>query len=91
MRGCTALALTLVPLVTAAAPARALEAVPLADAIERLPVAVEDRTGYTRTSFKHWNAGEDAGDGCNTRAEVLLAEATVAPEVGPGCAISGGS
>ncbi|MEW2556977.1 HNH endonuclease family protein [Streptomyces zhihengii] len=91
LRGCTALALALVPLITATAPARALEAAPLADAIELLPLAVEDRTGYARNSFKHWNAGDDADDGCNTRAEVLLAEATVAPEVGPGCAISGGS
>ncbi|TXS48255.1 hypothetical protein [Streptomyces sp. t39] len=64
---------------------------PLADAVELLPVVVEDRAGYIRTSFKHWNSGADAGDGCNTRQEVLLAEATVAPEVGPGCAISGGS
>lgn len=56
LRGCTALtlALALVPLVTAAAPARALEAVPLADAVELLPVVMEDRTGYTRSSFKHW-------------------------------------
>ncbi|TXS52757.1 HNH endonuclease family protein [Streptomyces sp. t39] len=90
VRGLTALTLALAPLTTAA-PAQALETVPLADAVELLPVVVEERTGYTRTSFKHWNSGDDAGDGCNTRAEVLIAEATVAPEVGPGCAISGGS
>ncbi|MET9110337.1 HNH endonuclease family protein [Streptomyces zhihengii] len=90
-RGFTALALTLVPLITTAAPARALEAVPLADAVELLPVATEDRTGYTRSSFRHWNTGDDPTDGCNTRQEVLLAEAVVAPTVGPNCTITGGS
>ncbi|MBM9624746.1 HNH endonuclease family protein [Streptomyces zhihengii] len=90
LRGITALTLALAPL-TIAAPAQALETVPLADAVELLPVVVEDRTGYTRSSFKHWTGGDDPADGCNTRQEVLLAEATVAPEIGPGCAISGGS
>ncbi|WP_051832879.1 hypothetical protein [Streptomyces katrae] len=44
-----------------------------------LPLAVEeDRTGYQRTSFKHWNAGDIPVDGCNTRAEVLLSEVRAA-------------
>ncbi len=48
---------------------------PVQDALARLPVRSEDRTGYERTKFKHW---VDAGkDGCNTRAEVLKAEAVV--------------
>ncbi|MFF8556592.1 DUF1524 domain-containing protein [Streptomyces sp. NPDC015501] len=47
--------------------------------------------GYTRTKFKHWNSGEDATDGCNTCAEVLLAEAIVAPTVEAGCKRSGGA
>ncbi|MGW7030446.1 HNH endonuclease family protein [Streptomyces xanthophaeus] len=55
-----------------------------------LPLAVEDRTGYQRTSFRHWNAGELPSDGCNTRQEVLLAEAVVYPEIGPGCTLTGG-
>ncbi|TXS52760.1 hypothetical protein [Streptomyces sp. t39] len=88
VRGLTAL--TLAPLTTAT-PAQAMETVPLAHAVELLPVVPEDRTGYIRTSFKHWNSGDDADDGCNTRQEVLLAEAAVAPEVEPGCPVSGGS
>ncbi|MYW09260.1 hypothetical protein GT034_12985, partial [Streptomyces sp. SID2563] len=47
--------------------------IPLAEAIKKIPVAAEKRTGYERDSFKHW-VDED-GDGCPTRQEVLLAEA----------------
>ncbi|MFC9734339.1 HNH endonuclease family protein [Streptomyces roseolus] len=73
----------------AAAPAAAVLA--LADAVDLVPVADESRTGYTRDKFKHWNAGLDPADGCNTRAEVLLDEATAAPEVAAGCKLSGGT
>ncbi|MFK0203946.1 HNH endonuclease family protein [Streptomyces lavendulae] len=65
--------------------------VPLFEAIVRLPVAEEQRTGYRRDLYKHWNKGLNADDGCNTRKEVLLAEAVVAPLVAPGCKLSGGS
>lgn len=54
-----------------------------ADAIGLVTVVDEDCTGYTHSSFKHWNSG-DLADGCNTRNEVLLAEATTAPAVAPG-------
>ncbi|MER6026565.1 HNH endonuclease family protein [Streptomyces sp. NPDC001851] len=64
--------------------------VPIAAAVRALPVAAEVRTGYQRTSFKHWNAGKNPTDGCNTRAEVLLAEAVDPPQVLPGCKLSGG-
>ncbi|WP_031173670.1 HNH endonuclease family protein [Streptomyces durhamensis] len=64
--------------------------VPLAAAVHELPVAAEVRDGYQRTSFKHWNAGKNPSDGCNTRAEVLLAEAIDPPQVLPGCKLSGG-
>ncbi|MFF4450819.1 hypothetical protein [Streptomyces sp. NPDC001502] len=95
-----ALALTLI-LPTAAhaaaqpaAPAPAVAVVPqvlpIGVAVSALPVAVEDRTGYQRTSFRHWNAGDIPADGCNTRQEVLLAEAVVYPEIGPGCTLTGG-
>ncbi|WP_373675984.1 HNH endonuclease family protein [Streptomyces sp. st115] len=61
----------------------------LADAIKKIPVAEEKRTGYERDSFKHW-VDED-GDGCPTRQEVLLAEAVTAPAQGDRCTLSGGS
>ncbi|MFC5157102.1 HNH endonuclease family protein, partial [Streptomyces amakusaensis] len=60
-------------------------------AVSRLPVTTEDRTGYNRDSFRHWNAGLNPTDGCNTRAEVLISEAVTAPAVGARCALTGGS
>ncbi|CAM5269759.1 secreted protein [Streptomyces griseus] len=63
----------------------------LADAVGLVQVTEEDRTGYTRSSFKHWNSGDNASDGCNTRAEVLISEAVVAPAVGAGCKLTGGT
>ncbi|MCT6781470.1 HNH endonuclease family protein [Streptomyces sp. CS7] len=92
-RGLGALSLALVPLLSAPAAQAAptAEVTTLADAIGLVEVAEEDRTGYTRSSFKHWNSGADATDGCNTRNEVLLAEAVVAPTVGAGCKLTGGT
>ncbi len=46
----------------------------LSEAITPLPMAVEPREGYDRDAFSHRNA-----DGCNTRAEVLIAEAGEPP------------
>ncbi|MEU8526472.1 HNH endonuclease family protein [Streptomyces sp. NPDC048629] len=93
-RGLTAIALSLLPLAASttvhASPAAA-EVLTLADAVTKLPVAVEKRDGYTRDKFRHWNAGLDPADGCNTRAEVLLDEALEAPAVAAGCKLSGGS
>ncbi|MFD9114721.1 HNH endonuclease family protein [Streptomyces bottropensis] len=63
---------------------------PVRDALLNLPVQEEPPRGdYSRSKFKHWNAGLLA-DGCNTRAEVLKAEALTAPEQGPNCALTGG-
>lgn len=62
--------------------------IPLRDAIEALPVAEESRDGYERTKFRHWIDADK--DGCNTRKEVILREAVEAPEVGPGCSLTGG-
>ncbi|MFD9356406.1 HNH endonuclease family protein [Streptomyces sp. NPDC060031] len=93
MRAATAAALALSLPATAAhaAEQRAVpQVLPMGVAVTALPLAVEDRTGYQRTSFKHWNAGANPSDGCNTRAEVLIAEAVQAPEVGPGCTLTGG-
>ena len=63
--------------------------VPLRDVVAALPLADEVRDGYDRTKFRHWVDAD--GDGCNTRAEVLLTEASTPPTTGPKCAIVGGS
>ncbi len=60
----------------------------LREAIDALPVVAEDRTGYERTAFKHWVDADT--DGCNTRQEVLTAEAIEPPTVSGRCTISGG-
>lgn len=63
----------------------------LTEAIEQLPVAVEHRAGYKRELYKHWNKGLNPSDGCDTRREVILTEAVVAPQVSAGCKLTGGA
>ncbi|MFF8505839.1 HNH endonuclease family protein [Streptomyces anulatus] len=89
----SALSLALVSLFSApvAQAAPAAEVTTLADAVGLVQVTEEDRTGYTRSKFKHWNSGADKSDGCNTRNEILLAEAVVAPTVEAGCKLTGGT
>jgi len=53
-----------------------------------LTVADEVPTGYDRDLFPEWSDAD--GDGCNTRREVLIDEAIVAPTVGAGCSLTGG-
>lgn len=98
-RGFAALSLALTALAvpasahaTPAAPAAptAAQTFPLSYAIGQIPVAEESRAGYSRDKFRHWNTGLDPADGCNTRAEVLLAEASEAPSVAAGCKIGEG-
>ncbi|MCM2390915.1 HNH endonuclease family protein [Streptomyces albipurpureus] len=91
LRATTAAALALVPLALFTPAAHAAETVPIAVAVSRLAVETESRAGYDRDAFKHWNSGLNATDGCNTRAEVLIAEAVSAPAVGARCALTGGS
>lgn len=45
--------------------------------------------GYERSFFKHWI--DQDGDGCDTRREVLIAEAVTPPTIGARCSLSGGS
>ncbi|MFI6567065.1 HNH endonuclease family protein [Streptomyces sp. NPDC050534] len=83
----------LIPTTTAhAAPAAAAPGdtvtAPVRDLLAHLPVRTEDRTGYERSKFRHWIDADR--DGCNTRAEVLKAEAVIAPTQGPNCVLSGG-
>ncbi|MFG3590474.1 HNH endonuclease family protein [Streptomyces sp. NPDC047990] len=61
---------------------------PVQDALRGLVVQDESRAGYERSKFKHWTDADK--NGCNTRAEVLLAEALTAPAVGPNCVLTGG-
>ncbi|GHI65776.1 hypothetical protein Saso_74260 [Streptomyces asoensis] len=72
------------------APPAAAQEVPLFQALEWIGEAAESRDGYSRDLFKHWNKGLNPTDGCDTRKEVILSEAKLAPEAGARCALSGG-
>ncbi|MEV7488862.1 MULTISPECIES: HNH endonuclease family protein [Streptomyces] len=87
-RSLAAAVLTLVPLL-AAAPVQAAEVTTLADGVHALPLAAESRTGYERSSFKHWVDADK--DSCNTRMEVLIAESRIAPTIEAGCKVTAGS
>ena len=50
--------------------------------------AEEHIGGYDRSLFKHWIDADK--NGCDTRKEVLIAEATVKPKMGTKCVLTGG-
>jgi len=79
----------LVTVATAGPAQAATVSQPLRTMVANLPVATEVRTGYDRDLFNLWIDAD--GDGCNTRYEVLIAEATTAPTVGSGCSLTGGA
>jgi hypothetical protein len=57
--------------------------------LETLKVAPEHKGGYKRELFHLWIDAD--GDGCNTRAEVLLTEALTQPTITGRCRLEGGS
>ena len=62
---------------------------PAAQAFELpLTVAADQLSGYERTLFKHWIDADK--DRCDTRKEVLIQEAVVAPKLSSGCVFTGG-
>lgn len=61
---------------------------PLRTLVAGLTVATEVRTGYDRDLFPLWIDADD--NGCSTRDEVLIAEATTAPTIGTSCGLTGG-
>ncbi|MDP9822264.1 HNH endonuclease family protein [Nocardioides massiliensis] len=58
----------------------------LSAAVADLRVEPEVRTGYDRARFKHWVDADR--DGCDTRSEVLLAEAVTPVAAGTACPIT---
>jgi hypothetical protein len=58
-----------------------------ADEIQ-IRTAPERIGGYDRKLFKHWIDADK--NGCDTRKEVLIAEAIVKPKKGPKCVLKGG-
>ncbi|MFG3256200.1 DUF1524 domain-containing protein [Streptomyces sp. NPDC048172] len=62
--------------------------VSLSRAVASLPVAGEKPRGFAREKFAHWSDPDQ--DGCSTRAEVLIEEATTPPAVDGRCTVTGG-
>ena len=61
---------------------------PISASASELVVAQDYAGAYSRSSFNLWIDANK--NGCDTRAEVLIAEATVKPKTGKKCALTGG-
>jgi hypothetical protein len=60
-----------------------------ASAVTATPFVAQDKLdGYNRSFFKHWIDANK--NGCDTRAEVLIAEAVVKPKMDKKCKLTGG-
>lgn len=56
--------------------------------LRQLRIAPENGRGYQRSRFRTWTDAD--GDRCDTRSEVLVAEAVRPPTVRAGCGLTGG-
>ncbi|MGI5260880.1 HNH endonuclease family protein [Streptomyces angustmyceticus] len=65
------------------------DSLPLPQAMGQLKVSAESRTGYEREKFHLWIDADH--DRCDTRKEVLLAEAVKKPREGKNCRLTGGT
>jgi hypothetical protein len=76
------------PAPSSATPAAPGVGLPLAELLAMLATTPEQRAGYDRSLFRHWIDADL--DGCDTRREVLIAEAIIPPIGGGGCSLTGG-
>jgi hypothetical protein len=76
------------PTISGDVPAASATTVSARTLLRALDVKVETNYGYSRDKFKHWTDAD--GDRCNTRYEVLIAEAVTKPTVTSDCRLVGG-